>query len=62
RACSGDMASTFSWKTFPEPFLTCATKLGIGQISYQLSVISYQLSVISYQLSDWSFKWIDSVK
>ncbi|WP_170863888.1 hypothetical protein [Microcystis aeruginosa] len=45
------MASTFSWKTFPEPFLTCATKLGIGHISYQLSVISYQLSVISYQLS-----------
>ncbi|WP_284526007.1 hypothetical protein [Microcystis panniformis] len=51
RACSGDIASTFSWKTFPEPLLTCATKVGIEQISYQLSVISYQLSVISYQFT-----------
>ncbi|WP_287108525.1 MULTISPECIES: hypothetical protein [unclassified Microcystis] len=57
RACSGDIASTFSWKTFPEPLLTCATKVGIEQISYQLSVISYQLSVISYQLSVISYQF-----
>ncbi|GAL92522.1 hypothetical protein N44_01080 [Microcystis aeruginosa NIES-44] len=44
------MASIFSWKTFPDLFLTCATKVGIGQINYQLSIISYQLSVISYQI------------
>ncbi|MFB2807521.1 MULTISPECIES: hypothetical protein [Microcystis] len=50
------MASIFSWKTFPYLFLTCATKVGIGQISYQLSVISYQLSVISYQLSVISYQ------
>ncbi|MCA2775750.1 MAG: hypothetical protein IM333_15235, partial [Microcystis sp. M048S1] len=30
--------------------------LGIGQISYQLSVISYQLSVIGYQLSVISYQ------
>ncbi|MFM6058437.1 MAG: hypothetical protein ACKPBT_09680 [Microcystis aeruginosa] len=56
RACSGDIASTFSWKTFPELLLTCATKVGIVQISYQLSVISYQLPVISYQLSVISYQ------
>ncbi|CCI18158.1 hypothetical protein MICAF_3600012 [Microcystis aeruginosa PCC 9807] len=49
RACSGDIASTFSWKTFPELLLTCATKVGIEQISYQLSVISYQFTVYCLQ-------------